>query len=194
MDLQSLAASLKEMFSPGSSAIYTAPGQSYGPAVSRLTRTPIKFTTSLGRDINGVYNEDLALLPGKPPTTSISINPKSDEIQAGMPISDIIRHEDIHALLDKTLSKASGPNADTYQALSMMQDENKYHPSIQAALQGHRGGYLPVEVPAYAGQHNYKQYGIDPISRAGYVEDMIKNLKSIDPKASDIYRYMSGVR
>ena len=68
----------------GNGVMRTEPGQTYGPAVTRITRTPVSFAPGANK---GEYD---------PATKTIAIDPtKSTDVPA------TTRHESIHALLDQ---------------------------------------------------------------------------------------------
>jgi hypothetical protein len=78
---------LLNYFSSAPQTVRTGPGQTYGPAVSRITRTPINFTDQMSAAKNaGEYD---------PATKAMTVNPRIDD--AG----ETVRHESIHALLDQ---------------------------------------------------------------------------------------------
>lgn len=192
MDLMDL---VREYFRPGSTAMYTEPGQSYGPAVSRHTRTPISFSNRYGPQENGRYITDPDLAPGIKSQPRIVINPQSNEIKRYHNIKDVINHEDTHALLDQTMRKYIGPKGDTEEALSILKGENPFHEQLsnELSLAG-RAGYMPAETPAYAVEKKSGVYGVDPFTRSGYLQQMISTLQGIDPKAASTYKYLSGTK
>lgn len=196
MDLHELA----QQYFGMQKTFQTAPGETYGPAMSRRTRTPIMFTDRLGPDSNGLFLTNPKFQMHAPygkirDNPLIKINPLSDEITSkATTIPNVIRHEDTHALLENTLRGSIGPNGDTRTAMRILQSENPYYSDIESRLRGQREGFLEDEVPAYATQPDYQQFGIPPPIRNGYVGSLIKSLESIDPKAAKIYRSLAGVK
>lgn len=183
MDIMDLVNSAREYMRPGSTAVWTKPGQSYGPAVSRLTRTPINFKDdplhpNLSGEFNTVPDNFLTrILPKSLQDTSqITVYPKAKDTTD---ISSSIRHEDTHATLD-SLSRKDFLN---------LADRNPAYDLIEKKLgQAGRGGFAPAEVPAYMAETDPSNpYKISPDLRNAYVKRMIDQLSSIDPSMSQTY-------
>jgi len=121
------------------------------------------------------------------------INPKSDEHRTKQSsIGDTIRHESIHALLSDALTKAG--STDLINSYRILDQENPAYFDVAKKIVGKRGGITPVEVPAYAGQREFRQFGIDPKTRAEYINSLIQSLQGIDPDASKTYKRIAGFK
>lgn len=134
----------------------TAPGETYGPAVSRITRTPIRFTENLSAaQNNGEYD---------PATKTIAINPKA---QSDVPT--MIRHESIHALMDQV--PGSG----------QMAAQSSGFPDIAKQMAG-VGGDPSHEAVAYLGSYPTSQFrGLSDQIREGFLNDFGSKLSAADP-------------
>ena len=190
MDLQQFALQLRDMFTKPKGV--HADGISYGPAVSRWSKTPINFVPEThSPNINGYYD-------WSPAKEKIVINPSSLEHKNKVTtIGNTIRHESIHALLTNALKKSGVDVSDVNNitnAYRILGQELPEHYKIAQAIRGKRDGIMPVEVPAYAGQPDYTQFGISAPLRNSYTHNLVESLKGIDPDASKIYQRMTGAK
>lgn len=135
----------------------TEPGQTYGPAVSRITRTPISFAPGVNK---GEYD---------PATRSISIDPtKSTDVGA------TIRHESIHALLDKV------PGAPQMAAASTGYGD------LQKFFSGGMGDPR-YEAPAYLGAGGAQFLGLSDVVRKSFLDDFQNRLAAANPQAAQSF-------
>lgn len=142
MDLTDLWNGLKEAMNPGSSAIYTAPGQSYGPAVSRTTRVPIQFRSGLPGGGAGLYIPPANSSVNQPIPSGavIKVDPTSADFQTTYKgnVTPVVQHEAAHAILE--------PKNTDYEALA---NQNKAYSQVADKLGDSRLGFQPAEIPAY---------------------------------------------
>lgn len=180
MTIADLMNSLKEMVNPGSTAIQTAPGQTYGPAVSRLTRTPINFSqTAMPEDQSGDYT----LQNG---TGSITVNPKSSDIAAnyGGNVNSAIKHEIAHSIVMPVTTQA--------QRTQMANSDPMWQQAAQN-LQGiGRGGQMSNEVPAYMAEPDASRYGIPDSLQSLYRKNFVNSLSTVSPTAANQYQRLTG--
>ncbi len=128
-------------------------GVTYGPAVSRITRTPIQFSNSLG--VAGQYD---------PNSKSITVNPANAN-----DVGAVIRHESVHAALDSPALAAlmQGP-----QAQSLMARMPKFIGDAQAELPA----YLATNE---AGARTASGYGTEqfpPADRKAALDEIIQSM------------------
>lgn len=185
MDFTDLANSIKEYLRPGSSAMHTAPGQTYGPAVSRVSRVPITFRPDLPGAASGDYRNqyDSAFgqaIPNNHPV--IRIDPTASDVQStyGGNVHSVLKHEIAHSILE-------GQSPD-YEKLAATNPE---YNTIAAQMGNSRAGFQPAEVPAYMAESGaaqrwnvspnlvnmYRQHlmsGLDPATAAAYARNMGK--------------------
>lgn len=184
MDFTDLINNLKEYINPGSSAMHTAPGQTYGPAVSRTTHVPIDFR-QLDDEASGKYDNRFSSMLGKyiPGNHGqITIDPTSSDFKNTYQgnVTPVVQHEAAHAILEPKL------NDPAYDALAL---KNKQFAPIADKI--NRAGYLPAEVPAYMSEAGasqrwgvpqnivdiYRQQfqqGLDPATAAAYGRNLGK--------------------
>jgi hypothetical protein len=140
-----------------------ADGTTYGPAQSRISRTPIEFSE----------NMPSARTQGEfiPAENRIRMNPNSK----GFPINQVLRHEQIHAVLNG-LPNAGVPQAEAAPGFS----------DIAQRVQGAATGNMGDEVPAYMGQSQTPGfYGISPEQRNAYIQGLQSQLVKLDPKIAE---------
>lgn len=153
-------------------------GISYGPAVSRITRTPITFGNinddpqqSGNFEQPNIATQLLNLIPAlrqKIGQGSIQINPYSaDNINTGTSI----KHEEIHALLN---------NLNFTGKMEELAKNNPYYKQVASKLAG-RGGDPTLETPAYMGAFDSSQTPAPQQDRDNYVTYLGKQLVKIDP-------------
>lgn len=149
---------LLNYFSSAPQPVRTGPGQSYGPAVSRITRTPINFTDQMSAAKNaGEYD---------PSTKAITVNPRIDDP------GETVRHESIHALLDRV------PQS------SAIAGSSSGYPEIQQVL-SRVGGDPRHEVPAYLGSAAGSQFvGLTDQMRQQFLDDFTRRLRLANSGAS----------
>jgi len=151
-----------------SQIIRTADGETYGPAQSLVSRTPIEYTEDMPPNRQGEYF---------PQTNSIHINPKSK----GFPINEVTRHEQIHAILNN-LPQAGTPQ--TTSAPGFM--------DIARTIQGTRAGNVEDEVPAYMAQSPTSEfYGVSDQQRNAYVQGLLRQLQKLDPTIAARFQRLS---
>ncbi len=185
MDLQSLAANIKEYFNPGSSAIYTAPGQSYGPAESRLSRVPIHFNAGGPDNMSGLYtahgigNRTI----GNP---QIDIYPNSQDMQKNFKgnVGGAIKHEIAHSILS--------PDPKGEDLMEQAATGNPQYESVMKRIAATRAGNMTNEVPATMAEPNPERYGVSANMRAQYISNMLQQLKPNYPKQYDQYQRLIG--
>lgn len=161
MDISNLFSNYASTFGSGKSSNgpVITPGTTWGPAVTRLTHTPISFTTNSLDAANAVGQFD-------PAKGSITVNPTINDP------SETIRHESIHALLNQlppgqeSNISASAPN----------------YGSIANVLGRQVGGNTVQEVPAYmASSPTSKFLGVSNADRDQYVDHIQKVLMQLHP-------------
>lgn len=139
-----------------------ADGTTYGPAQSRISRTPIEFTEDMPALRQGEYF---------PQSDKIRVNPNSK----GFPVHQVLKHEQIHAILSK-LPQEGVPQSTSAPGYSDIAQR------IQGAVQGNPAD----EVPAYMGQSQTPGfYGISPEQRNAYIQGLQQQLTKLDPKIAD---------
>lgn len=173
---------------------------SYGPAVSRRTRTPIVFT-KLSDEQSGQYSGHPILsalrmalqAPGymmRNPSDALSdtlsrgliqIDPNSKDV-ASAPggINDIVRHESVHSILANNPFTAGG-----------FQQAAEATPGYQqfASTIANRMGAPANEVTAYAAeQAPYNSKIAEQASR------FAASLEKKDPRMAQLYRAIAGVK
>lgn len=161
-------------------------GVSYGPAISRRTRTPISFQEGSPDNLNGQFT------PGNPvqslaslipflqklkPTGSITIFPKSPEnLKDSGAVGRTIRHEDIHALLSQLQTDPTSLPSLPEGSL------NSLSPYIK-----NRSGDPTREIPAYASES-----GVFPEDqRKAFIDAMTAKIASSNPRAAQIYQSLT---
>lgn len=124
----------------------------YGPSMSRVTRTPIRFAPS---DNKGEYD---------PATKGITIDPtKTTNVPA------TVRHESIHALLDSVPGAAA------------MATQSAGFPDIAKNITGGMGN-APDEVPAYLGSYPTSQFlNMSEQARQAFLNDFRQRLAAAAP-------------
>lgn len=135
-----------------------ADGTTYGPAQARISHSPIQFTEDMPASRQGEYF---------PKTDTIKVNPNS----AGYPVHQVLKHEQIHAILSKLPSEGipQTTSAPGYADIAQR---------VQGNVQGNPGD----EVPAYMGQSPVPgMYGISPEQRNAYIGGLQQQLEKLDP-------------
>lgn len=146
----------------------TADGTTYGPAMSRVTRTPIEYG-ELPPHRSGEFYPD---------KDSIKIDPNKGNVP------QVTRHEQIHALLNK-LPMAGAPQ--TTSAPGFM--------DIARVIQPQIAGDIENEVPAYMGQQsNSGFYGISDAQRNQYMQGLVGQLQKLDPSIAQKMQRLSGAQ
>lgn len=164
-------------------------GTSY--AVERRTHTPIKFG-KLPPGEAGSYKavDFMAALPNLRMAMDsmgkglIHIDPYSTDIKPGT-VGQSIRHEAIHSALMNL------PPDTANQIQSITTSDPAYTPIARALMQSGRAGYMPDEIPAYAGAYNAKQTPGFEEWRQGYVQRLKDQLTKINPNIAKIYGALS---
>lgn len=186
MDLTDLLNSIKEMVRPGSSAIQTAPGQTYGPAVSRTTGVPINYRPLDGLGSGQYQNRYTSMLGQMLPGNrgEISIDPTSKDFQQtyGSNSAPVVQHESAHAILE---DKFTDPD---YKALA---DKNPAYRPIANKID--RDGYSPAEIPAYMSESGAAQRFNIPQNLVDlYRSHMSQQLQTIDPETATAFTKNMG--
>lgn len=136
----------------------TEPGQTYGPAVSRITRTPITFAPGANK---GEYD---------PATKTISIDPtKTTDLGA------TTRHESIHALLDQV------------PAAPQIAANSAGYGDIQKFFSGGMGNPRD-EAPAYLGAGGAQFMGLSDTLRKAFLDDFQERLGGASPQAAQTFQ------
>lgn len=136
----------------------TADGTTYGPAVTRISRTPVSYG-DLPPNRSGEFYPD---------KNTIKIDPNKGNVP------QVTRHESIHAILNQ-LPQAGAPQ--TTSAPGFM--------DIARRIQGQVAGDVENEVPAYMGQSPQSQfYGISDNDRNAYMQGLVGQLQKLDPNIS----------
>lgn len=188
MNLSDLWDSLKEVVRPGSSAVYTAPGQSYGPAVARTTRVPIQFSNNPNVPGTGQYFQTPSTALGSVMShimqPKIVINPTSEDARSnyGTNMDSVIKHEIAHSVLEPHMNDAD------YEKLAQT---NPYYKQMYTALDKSRL-VNPAEVPAYAAEKDMSQYGIPGDLQQLYRNSLVKQLQTSNPKLATQYQQIIG--
>lgn len=178
MDLISM---IREYFRPGSTAVYTQPGQSYGPAQARLTRAPITFGP-LEHNMNGMYSARMGPIGG-----GIQIDPTGNDVSKSYngDVGNVIKHEIAHSILSNT--------PEDYDNLLTMASRNSHYWAMAKGLtHSSRGGDMPNEVPAYAAESNPERYGISQQDRDAYLHTLLDQLRSTDLVKASQYSRLIG--
>lgn len=166
MNIGSLIA---QLLSKQSNVVRGADGTTYGPAQARVSRTPIEFSENMpSPQTQGEFI---------PAQNKIRVNPNS----AGYPTSQVLRHEQIHAVLNGL------PNAGQQVA-----QQAPGFSDIANRVAGTGTGNMADEVPAYMGQSPTPQiYGISPEQRNAYVQGLAAQLQKLDPKIAAQFQQLS---
>jgi len=187
MDFTDLINNIKERISPGSSAIHTAPGQSYGPSVSvHGGHVPIKYITT--GNATGTYQTyfDREGGPfGKPTykaSPQITINPTTQDFREnyGSNVNPVIHHEVAHAILEKPRSYDGVTGATDYDTMAA---RNPVYEQILPKLSGRIVN--TSEVPAYMSESGAAQRWNIPQN----IVDVYRNnfASQLTPEARDEY-------
>lgn len=156
---------ISNLMSKKFSALQTEPGVTYGPAVSRSSRTPIQYG-SLPANRSGEFN---------PQTDTIKIDPIKGNVPA------VTRHESVHALLSKL------PNSGTAQSQAA-----PGFSSIAERMHGSVAGNMEDEVPAYMAMQPKPQfYGISDDQRNAYMQGLVGQLQKLDPSIASKMQQLS---
>lgn len=160
-------------------------GVSYGPSMSRRTRTPIEFQEGSPDSLNGKFNPGnplqnivslLPMLQKLKPKGNITIFPKSPENLLHDGVGETIRHEDIHALISQL---QTDPTAD---AALPAGSYNNLAPYIK-----NRAGNPVNEIPAYASEK-----GVYPEDqRQAFIQQMVAKIAESNPKSAQIYQSLT---
>lgn len=147
-------------------AMQTEPGVTYGPAVTRISRTPIEYG-ELPPNRSGEFYPD---------RKSIKVDPRKGNVHT------VTRHEQIHAILDN-LPMGGAPQ--TTSAPGFM--------DIARVIQPQVAGEMEHEVPAYMGQQqNSNFYGISDNQRNMYMQGLMGQLQKLDPAIAQKMLRLSG--
>lgn len=156
MDISALIA---QMLSRQPNVVQGADGTTYGPAVSRISRTPIEFSENMPS--SRTQGEFI------PAENKIRVNPNSK----GYPVNQVLRHEQIHAVLNGL------PGAGQQVAQQV-----PGYKEIADRVAGAGTGNMADEVPAYMGQSPTPQiYGISQDQRNAYIQGLQSQLNKLDP-------------
>jgi|SRR5579859_2308209 len=180
MDFTDLINSIKEAVSPGSSAIRTAPGQTYGPSMSIQGHVPINYRHLNGRE-SGEY-QTYFTKPANPlskaaptMTQQITIDPTSTDFNTtyGGNVNPVIQHEVAHSILEK-------PGNVDYDKLAAT---NPAYARVLSQLSGRVVN--PSEVPAYMSEGGAAQrWGVPQNIVDVYRQNMVQGL---DPAVAQAY-------
>lgn len=188
MDFHGLWDALKERMSPGSTAIQTEPGQTYGPAESRLTRVPITFSqTAMPQNQSGEYVGPTPIgqkyLGSK---GQITINPTSSDVMDNYKgnVNAAIKHEIAHSIVMP---------ATTDDNLEQMARQNPAYSNVESHLaQSERGGWAPAEASSYMAEPNAARYGISDDLQSLYRKNFVNQLSGVNPAAAQLYQRLIG--
>jgi len=148
----------------GDKIFRAAPGLTYGPAVSRISRTPIRINPNQTQ--SGLFD---------PESGVISINPNG-----GMEYGNTVRHESIHALLSKLKNPEIGQTIPGF---------NEIAPALKNV-----GGTISHEVPAYMGAAPNSQFiGVSDKQRNDYVTGLVNAVQKLDPEIGKRLARLTGV-
>lgn len=165
-DLNSLINTLRGLYSSGK---FSQDGVKYGPAMTRIGRTPVDFTTNIPTT-SGVYYPPVIYGKGQ-----IKVNPANPD---NKDIMATIAHEDLHSILSSLDWPRSGK-------LKNMAETNPYYSTIAGSIGQTRGGDMPSEVPAYMGAYTDAFTPEIPTSlRTLYTNYFMKQLQQEDPIAA----------
>ncbi len=165
MDLASLFSSYMSNFGRSPSAggpIRDSSGTTYGPAMTRLTRTPLSFT-----DNPRAFQTPGAIGEYNPNSKSIMVNPTINDP------GETIRHESIHALLGRMPQQQQSDvavGAPNYGA-------------IANTLSKQVAGQMYQEVPAYMGSSPTSKFlGVSQKDRDDYLQHTRDVLMQLHPE------------
>lgn len=140
---------LKGKMGMAASPVVGPDGTTYGPAQSRISRTPIAYSTSLAHQ--GEYN---------PQTDTINVNPTIDN----QPMHPLMQHEVMHSILAKLgTNQAQATAAPGYADIAS---------HISAA-----SGDPTHEAPAWAASGDI--YGVPTATRQGYLGGVLDNITAL---------------
>jgi hypothetical protein len=169
-----LLADYAQRFSASPHATVQDGATSYGPAQTRLTHTPINFTTNTN---DMVRPEDIG-----------EYNPNTDRMMVNPIINDpseTVRHESIHAVLNRINAQQeakiaqSAPNFESI-ANSIYKIANNNSAFKTSAAQ---------EVPAYMGAAGYSQFkGVSDEQHDVYLRSVRDQLMRINPEAGATFQ------
>jgi hypothetical protein len=176
-------------------------GTSYGPAFSRVTRTPIIFDNASGNA--GLYTHPslLADMVANIPiiknfinqTGTIHINPENIGTRDNLDNTDVgtvTRHEQIHQLLHKLYesNKLEGMNRKNPYYNSIV---NSLNPNIKVYMQGQGGAGDPqAELPAYTATKESSRLSIPQPLAQDYVNYLQDQLFKIDPNLAKKFQQL----
>jgi hypothetical protein len=149
-------------------------GVTYGPAMSRIGRTPIGFSQGIAESSGRYATNDFNK------RGTIIVNPASTD---DSDIGATIRHEDIHSILRNLEPETSkGVN------LQDLNKANPYYQQIADIVGKTRGGEMPSEIPAYMGAYS-KAFTPDVPQNLQqlYTDYFQKQLQQFDPRAASGY-------
>ena len=151
-------------------------GVTYGPAMTRVGRTPLNFTDTEQKFTGGFY-QPTAFTKGQ-----IAINPTTKDEGD---VHATIAHEDIHSILDKL---------DQSGQLEKMSKENPYFDKVADALNKTRAGDMYAEVPAYMGAYSPAFAKDVPADlRSMYTKYFQGQLAKADPDAAAKYAKIAAM-
>jgi len=154
----------------------SANGVTYGPAVTRVSRTPIRFVNGFSGEPNlqGRYdNGRIVVAPQK------ALNYYGDN--AG--VSDVVKHESMHALMDQM------PVSDQYAVAQSPANYSTIAPVVSMGFNGDPRD----EVPAQMAQQTHSL--VVPQQRDKYLSSFMDTLQAHDPSlAGKISQLLGGVR
>lgn len=184
MDLTDLTNMIKEKLWPGSTAIQTAPGQTYGPAQALVTRTPITFRQGLPGGASGIYSNQFDSALGQAIPTNhpvIRVDPTTSDVANtyGGDVKPVIHHEIAHAVLE-----SQNPG---YEKLAT---SNPEYNTIATQMGTNRQGFQPAEIPAYMAEPGAAaRWNVSPNLVDLYRQHLMNNL---DPATAAMYQKNMG--
>lgn len=171
--------------------VRSGPGQTYGPAQSRYTRTPEQFVDNPTNPESGhlevvPHNILTNMIHRYSPShakATIVVNPLAAD---NTDMSSTLRHEDTHALL-------RGLTPESYNYLA---GHNPAYSGVATRLlQARRAGFLPQEAPAYMVETDpYKNYDIPSNLRDLYISTMQDQLTRINAPTGRVYGQLARMK
>lgn len=165
---------------------------SFGPAITRRTRTPITFG-KIAEGQSGDYSAP-ALIPQLASliplfrnlgvgTGDIKVDPDSPD---NTDLSSTIKHEEIHSLLN---------NLNFTGKMGRLASSNPFYKQVADKLtKAGRGGDPILETPAYAGAFEPTQTPVPQQTRNSYIGYLADQLQKMDPKIADKFKSLSGIQ
>lgn len=174
MDFSNLFSNYSRSFGspnvPVGNVVQDPSGTTWGPAVTRLTKTPINFTTGKAMDNPTDLGE---YYPQGDKAKTITVNPLLDDPH------ETIRHESIHALMDQLPLKQQANIATS--APNFL--------SIANVVGRQAAGIPEIEVPAYMGSSPTSKFlGVSDDDRNAFVNHIQQTLMNLNPSMGNTFQ------